>query len=175
MQWCVIGGWALDLWLGFESRPHGDLEVALPRTQLQALCNALSDLEPYSISQGDLRALPAGAALAPARHQVRFLDVTENAWRLDVMLDPGDAETWIYRRDESLRAPRQQLIGGRGSIPYMKPEVVLFFKAKAPREKDERDFELCLAHLPRDGQVWLSRCLQDHYPHHPWLQRLRER
>ncbi|MET0412933.1 MAG: hypothetical protein ABW217_16625 [Polyangiaceae bacterium] len=140
--------------------------------QLEALCNAVSDLEPYSISQGDLRALAAGIALPPERHQARFLDVAENAWRLDVMLDPGDAETWIYRRDERLRAPRSQLIGWRDSIPYMKPEVVLLFKAKAPREKDERDLELCLAHLPEDAKRWLARSLQDHYPQHAWLRRL---
>jgi hypothetical protein len=32
-SWCVAGGWALDLWLGRETRMHQDLEIAIPREQ----------------------------------------------------------------------------------------------------------------------------------------------
>jgi aminoglycoside-2''-adenylyltransferase len=174
IQWCVIGGWALDLWLGFESRPHKDLEIALPRVQFQALCRRLGDLEAHSVGQGEVVELAPGAPLPAERHQARFLDVAEGAWRVDVMVDPGDADTWIYRRDERLQVARRQLMGWRGPIPYMKPEGVFLFKAKAPREKDEKDFDRCLALLPEDASSWLSRWLQDLYPQHPWLPRLHE-
>jgi hypothetical protein len=174
VQWCVIGGWALDLWLGVETRPHHDLEIALPRMQFPLLSAALSDLKPYSIRQGELCELNPGAALPAERHQARFMDPAKRVWRLDVMVDPGHADTWVYRRDERLRAPRRELMGWRGAIPYMKPEGVLLFKARTPREKDERDFAHCLAHLPGDAARWLARCLQDFYPQHAWLPRLQE-
>jgi hypothetical protein len=28
--WCIVAGWALDLFRGEQSRPHGDLEIAVP-------------------------------------------------------------------------------------------------------------------------------------------------
>jgi hypothetical protein len=30
VPWCVAAGWALDLFRGTQSRPHGDLEIAVP-------------------------------------------------------------------------------------------------------------------------------------------------
>jgi hypothetical protein len=30
--WCVVGGWSIDLWLGRETRTHGDLEIAIARS-----------------------------------------------------------------------------------------------------------------------------------------------
>ncbi|BBH69873.1 hypothetical protein ACTI_65580 [Actinoplanes sp. OR16] len=28
--WCVAAGWALDLFRGRQTRPHGDIEIAIP-------------------------------------------------------------------------------------------------------------------------------------------------
>src|SRR5262245_45368546 len=31
VPWCVVGGWAIDLWLGERTRDHEDIEIAVPR------------------------------------------------------------------------------------------------------------------------------------------------
>lgn len=31
VPWCVVGGWAIDLWLGVQTRPHEDTEIAVSR------------------------------------------------------------------------------------------------------------------------------------------------
>jgi hypothetical protein len=33
--WCVIGGWAIDLFLGEQTRPHEDLEIAIARSDFR--------------------------------------------------------------------------------------------------------------------------------------------
>ena len=172
LHWCVVGGWAIDLWLGYDSRPHADLEISVPRESYGALAAWLHELEPYAIGHGKMYALTTETPFPSDRHQLRFIDAKEKAWRLDVMLDPGDSETWIYRRDEQLRVPRSRLVAWRGFIPYLRPEAVLLFKAKATREKDERDFETCLPRLDGAATEWLATSLDRLHPGHPWIARL---
>lgn len=42
LTWWVVGGWALELATGV-SRPHHDLDVAIPRSQLAAVTAHLAD------------------------------------------------------------------------------------------------------------------------------------
>jgi len=40
--WGIAGGWALDLFIGHESRPHADIDIAIMRTDQQQLRSRLS-------------------------------------------------------------------------------------------------------------------------------------
>src|SRR5262245_15558822 len=88
--WCVVGGWAIDLWLGRETRPHDDLEIAIPRQFFPAVRARLRDFVLHAVGDGEVRALAADSEPPPERHQTWVLDVVANAWRMDVMLEPGD-------------------------------------------------------------------------------------
>jgi hypothetical protein len=57
-------------------------------------------------------------------------------------------------------------------IPYMRPDVVLLFKAKHAREKDERDFALAAPRLGAERRSNLRRWLALVHPGHDWLARL---
>lgn len=39
--WCVVGGWALDLWHGVETRAHDDLEFTILRADVDRFRAAL--------------------------------------------------------------------------------------------------------------------------------------
>jgi len=43
VPWAVAGGWALDLFRGETTRPHGDLEIAVPAAGFPVIRAALSD------------------------------------------------------------------------------------------------------------------------------------
>ena len=89
------------------------------------------------------------------------------------MREPGDEETWVYRRDESLRAPRSFMVDQTaGGIPFLKAHGTLLFKAKASRPKDEADFGLCLPRLGSDERAWLATALARMHPGHAWLNAL---
>lgn len=60
----------------------------------------------------------------------------------------------------------------RGGIPYLAPEIVLLFKAKARRDKDEADLALTLPSLTPDRIRWLRQALRIVYPEHEWIRRL---
>ena len=174
VPWCVVGGWAIDLFLGAETRHHEDLEIAVPRADFAAIRAQLAEFALHVVGDGEVRALAPDELPPPERHQSWVLDARANAWRMDVMLEPGDADTWIFRRDESIRVPRAQMIGvSRDGIPYLRPEGALLYKAKATRAKDEADFAAVLPRLEPSARAWLRGALERMHPEHAWISALK--
>lgn len=172
--WWVVGGWAVDLFLGEQTRPHEDLEIALSRHDFPRLGQHLDSMEFFVAGSGEIRALSDAGEWANDMHQRWVLEPEVQKWRLDVMLQPGDAETWVFRRDESITAPRVDMIGTTPEgIPFEFPHGVLLYKAKAARPKDESDFAACLPRLDDRSREWLADALASVHPGHPWIGRLR--
>jgi hypothetical protein len=90
------------------------------------------------------------------------------------MLQPGDADTWVFRRDERIRAPRDFMISP-GPIPHLKPHGVLFYKAKAARPKDVADLAVATPLLTPDQRNWLIETLSEIHPGHAWIGVLADR
>jgi hypothetical protein len=171
-HWCVVGGFALDLFLGRETRKHEDLEISVPRPELELVRRRLAGFVFHSVGDG-VRALAPGEEPPPDKHQNWVLDPAANAWRVDVMLEPGDADTWVFRRDESIRAPRSFMVTtSAGGVPFLVPQGVLLFKAKGTRPKDEADFAAVLPELDAAARAWLGASLARAHPQHPWRERL---
>ena len=169
--WCIVGGWAIELWLGREVRPHGDIEIAAPRCDFVNLRRVFEPrYQLYAAGDGETFALKVDQMIPSSRHQCWIADPSCGSWRLDLMLEPGDPETWVFRRDKRIREPRERMIGRRGGIPFLKPEGVLLYKAKAMRGKDQADFEACLPHLSPAARSWLADSLSLIHPEHPWLE-----
>jgi aminoglycoside-2''-adenylyltransferase len=170
VPWCVAGGWALDLWRGRQTRPHEDLEIAVLRSQFECVRMQLKDLALCSAGYGQVTWLPADAQPPPERHQVWVLEESARAWRMDILLEPGDAEIWVFRRDETIRRSRSAMVGvSADGIPYLRPEGVLLYKAKASRPKDDTDFAACVPLMDGHARGWLKEALQRAHPGHRWL------
>lgn len=90
------------------------------------------------------------------------------------MVDEAGGGGWRSRRDDRVRAPVAAL--GRvsaGGLPYLRPEIQLFYKAKGRRPKDEADFAVVAPALDADARAWLDRALALTRPDHPWRVALR--
>ena len=175
--WYVAAGWAIDLFLGGERREHEDLEVAIPAGSLNEFVAALPGLEVYAVKVPGKETFTlldeAGDGLAET-HQTWVRDPVSGYWRLDMFREPGDGETWICRRDDRIRLAYGEVVARTADgIPYGRPEVVLLYKAKHSREKDEADFEAALPHLSAAARTRLAQWLGLVHPGHGWLARLR--
>ena len=170
--WCVVGGWALALFDARLARPHADIEIAVPRNAFAEVRQRLErDLVLYAHGGGTQRRLAPADPFPRDKNQCWVRD--GEVWRLDVMLDPGDAARWVFRRDERLSAPRERMVRHTGgSVPYLVPEGVLLFKAKGARAKDEADFAACLPLLDAQARGWLAAALAQTAPGHAWIARL---
>ncbi|MGC4107285.1 MAG: hypothetical protein QM753_13260 [Thermomicrobiales bacterium] len=171
VPWCVVGGWALDLFLGGQRREHEDLEIAVPADRFEPIAAALPDLEFFTVGSGKAWPMAAFPEAFAAQHQTWGREREAALWRVDVMREPHDGDTWIARRDPAIRMPYANLIlRTADGIPYLRPEVALLFKAKAARPKDGDDCAAVLPHLSRDARQWLRDALARVHPGHAWLE-----
>ncbi|APE34049.1 hypothetical protein BOX37_08740 [Nocardia mangyaensis] len=170
--WAIAGGWALDLFAGAISRAHEDIEIAVPRTDFPQIAAAFPEYRWDVVGGGRLWPYERAAA-DPELHQTWLRDPFTGTYHLDVFREPHDGDTWICRRDPSITLPYSQLIlTSSARIPYLIPEVVLLFKAKAHRPKDDTDFHRVLPLLPPTRLARLNTWLAKVHPGHPWLTRI---
>jgi hypothetical protein len=147
--WWIAGGWAVDLYLGRETREHADLDVVALRRDRAAVERALGE-----------RAEPVG------ERQLRV------AGEFDVLFDDADGDEWVFRRDPRVRRPLAEIGLVRDGLPILAPEIVLLFKARSPAAKDEADRALLVPRLEPARREWLGEALRVAYPGHAWLEEL---
>ncbi|MEU9272040.1 hypothetical protein AB0E04_42560 [Streptomyces sp. NPDC048251] len=173
--WCIAAGWALDLFRGAPSRPHGDLEIAVPAAGFPEIRDRFPEYAWDAVGSGRVWAGAGTEALA-ATYQTWLRDPVSGRFLFDVFREPHEGMTWVCRRDESLRLPYDAIIERTADgIPYLIPELVLLFKAKATRPKDRADFDEVLPLLGRARRDRLGEWLDLVHPGHPWLAELARR
>jgi hypothetical protein len=178
--WWICGGQAIDLFLGYATRVHADVEVGVLRRDQTALYAWLEDFEVHAASAGTLRELRGddrGHGIDAPLHGLWCRPRGREPWAFEVLLNEGTRDEWVFRRDPRIRRPLAQAVGrtiGRTQdhIPYLEPELQLLFKAKAPRPKDDLDFAAALPALAPEQRRWLADALDTVHPTHPWSQRL---
>ena len=91
------------------------------------------------------------------------------------MLDESKGESWLFRREPSIRRQLSTLIqSGTSGIRYLAPEIQLLYKAKAVRPHDQDDFERVVPKLNTAARAWLRDSLMRTSPGHSWLTLLAE-
>jgi hypothetical protein len=167
--WYVAGGWALDLFRGLPTREHGDIEIAVPAGRFPEVRDRFAGYALDAVGDGRIWADATPEALAGTR-QTWVRDPATDQYLLDVFREPHDGDTWICRRDETIRLPYGDIIRRTADgIPYLSPELVLLFKAKNLRPKDQADFDGTVPHLAPGQRETLVGLLERAHPGHQWL------
>jgi hypothetical protein len=176
VPWWIAGGWALDLFVGRETRHHADLDVGCFRADLPRLAEALGGFELHAAHDGHLTRLAPREIPGGEVHTVWCRPSGEPGWWLEIMLDEREGGDWVFRRDPGVRRPARDLVArDPAGLAYLRPEVQLLYKAKAPRPRDEEDFRTAAPLLGREARAWLGDALARTHPEHPWLAALRDR
>jgi hypothetical protein len=166
--WGIAGGWAIDLFLGRESRPHSDIDVAVLRDDQRQLRSHLSDGHAEKVIAHRLSEWAAHEWLAPPVHEVHI--TWPDGFHLEFLLNEQDraAGEWVFRRDERIRRSMAAAFVKGAHVPYLAPELVLLYKSKAPSSKDHADLEAVLPHLEAERRSWLGEALAITAPGHQW-------
>ncbi len=182
--WALCGGWAVDSWLGRQTRDHDDVDISVFIEDQRALFDHLAG---WQLVAHDLH-VDGGTA---ERWEGRRLDLPghihgrldagealpdgelkpEQGFTLDIQLGDRSDGDWVLSRQPRISLPLER--GVRQSpwdLPTVVPEALLFFKALELRRRDKLDFLALLPHLTQEQSGWLRSAIS--LVGHPWLPQL---
>jgi hypothetical protein len=173
-RWWVAGGWAIDLFLGRQTREHADVDVSVLRADQPHLRDLLAGWDIQVAHDGRLTPWDGEPLTAP-RHQFWARPTPDAPWALEILLEDHEGDRWLYRKNHAISMPLDRL--GRVSpnkLPYICPEVALLFKAGAAADvpRNAADFAAAAPALDPPARRWLVDALTVAFPGHAWLGRL---
>ena len=183
--WALCGGWAIDAWLGRQTRDHGDIDILVFIQDQQALFDYLAgwQLVAHDPHTSDDTAEPwDGRPLGLPGHLHGRLNTGEGlpervnaaaqqGFSLDIQLNDRSGDDWILPRQPRISLPlRNGVQRSPWDLPTAVPEVLLFFKACDLRRRDKLDFLGLLPHLTAEQRDWLRDAIS--LIGHPWLSQL---
>ncbi len=186
--WSLCGGWAVDAWIGHQTRDHADVDISVFQDDQRGIFEHLAGWQLIAHDPqvaDDTSELWDGRRLVrPAHIHVRSPDAgrslpdrldapAQAGFSLDIQLDERSNRDWIFSREPAVAMPLRR--GARQSawgVPTVVPEVLLFYKSKDPRAHDELDFFALLPHLTKKQRNWLREAISLVHPGHSWLTQL---
>jgi hypothetical protein len=169
-RWWVAGGQAIDLFVGSPTRHHQDVDVAVLRPDQLTVQAHLDGWDLRVAHDGHLTRWVPGQLLATHEHGIWARPSPASPWRFELLVDDVLDGQWVYRRNPAVRLPLDRL--GRTTatgLPYLRPEVVLLYKAKRPRAPDEHDAGVAIPRLSGSERAWLAAAVAKDTPDHHWL------
>jgi hypothetical protein len=168
--WAVGGGWAIDMFLGRQTRYHHDLDIAVARHEQGRVFETLVLLgwDCHIAASGQLTPW-RGERLATGENNIWCRRPGDPFWRFDLVMTEIDDGDWVFRRNPRVRLRMDEAITV-GSPSFVSPQVQLLFKARHRQPKDEADLAAALPQLDRARRRWLHDALRTSEGHdHPWV------
>jgi hypothetical protein len=170
IDWWIAGRQAIDLFLGWETRPHADLDVEMFRRDRSVLFDIFDGWDLHAMSEGNLVPWTDPKEFDNAVFGIWLRPARCEPWQVEIMLADGNRSEWRFRRDPCITIAGERLIATTpGGVPYCTPEVQLLYKSKMARPKDDVDLAHCLHHLSREQRCWLIDAIATTSTHHPWV------
>lgn len=185
-RWALCGGWAVDAWIGRQTRNHDDIDIAvfqgderalfehLPGWQLVAHDAKLADDSGKPWDGGPL-VLPAHIHTRPPgsgrRLPRRVNAAAKQGFGVEFQFEERAGDEWPVSREPDITLPLSRCVRPSSwGLPTLVPEVLLFYKARDLRRRDGIDFQALLPVLGDEQRRWLRDAIER--LGHPWLSQL---
>ncbi len=171
--WALCGGWAVDAWLGRQTRDHVDVDLSVfeeDQAAVRAFFRDGWELNGHDPHDDDSTHDWDGHALElPAHIHARGGD-----FNLDIQLNRRAGDDWVVSAEPTMTMPLHRAIRrSPWGVPTLAPEVVLFYKAPGDiRPHDEADFRALAATLDAEQAAGLRDAIARVRPGHHWLAQL---
>lgn len=170
----VAGGIAIDLFIGNETRPHEDLDICIRREDQLQFQRALNDWKLESCDppgSGAFRTWSPGQLLPDKVHNIWCRKTANEEWSLELLLCDFENGEWIYRRNKSIRGPKESFgWEPKDGLRVLSPEIQLLYKSRGQRDKDFLDLKNCLPKMEKKQKEKLKDWIAiDSGETHPWV------
>jgi len=175
IPWWIAGGWALDLFLGKQTRDHLDIDVLILRKDQLYVQKKLQNWILFRTQSPGLDFWKKDEYLDFPVNSIWVKDKIDSPFRFEIMLMDSEKDEWIYRRDKQIRGKIRELgLKTKDGIPYLKPEIQLLYKGgREYREKDFVDFLKVKPYLNKSQKDWLANALKRQFPDgHRWVEKI---
>lgn len=172
--WWVVGGWAIEAATGVR-RHHEDTDISILVCDVPAFVEFMKDRwHVWNNVGGVLHPLgDRWPTVDEPESQLWLRADARSPWIVDIPLTPDRDGQWTNKRlpDHVDEVENVTWLAGDG-IRYLLPEIVLVYKARLARPKDDLDFEATLPLLDESRRAWLKAALEASAPNHDWIERL---
>lgn len=170
--WYVCGGWAIDLFVGSQTRDHKDLDLAIARVDQLFFQRHFRQMgwQLAYIESGHQSPWPADDYLRPPLHEIWAEHPAADGVRIELLLNEIDAELFRFRRNTKItRRTRDAWFEYQPGLRVLSPEIVLLYKASQPdKEINHQDMMAALPLLNDVSRFWLHSSIEQIDPAHPW-------
>jgi hypothetical protein len=172
--WWIAGGLAIEAFTGV-SRAHEDIDVGFFRRDLPLLRRHLEGrYHLWSAGSGMLRPVTdEHPDLHPESAQVWLRAHALAPWVADLLASPGEEAAYRVHFYPDFHTPLADATWvDADEVRWLNPEIVLGFKCRHRRPKDEADFAAALPLLGDRARLRLRLLVRHVDPAHAWLARL---
>ena len=172
--WWVVGGWAIEAATGYR-REHEDTDVSILACDVPAFVEFMKGRwHVWNNVGGVLHPLgDRWPTVEEPRSQLWLREHAAAPWIIDMPITPDIGGKWTNKLlADHIDEVENVTWVAEDSIRYLLPEIVLVYKARLRRRKDEPDFEATLPTLTAERRAWLRTALETVVPDHHWFERL---
>ncbi len=204
-QYAICGGYALELFLNTTLRSHSDIDICVFDENKPEVIKYMQsknwNMYELLLDYGLVRAISNHGeqkvsgicvfAIKPNCSLVQMKSENNNLYKMEILnseqlnfdfveiiFNAQKNGEFICAQDNEITRKLDKAILYNGDIPYIAPELILFFKsnhAYALREGYQKDFDITMPHLPYESRCWLIDALEKTYPEgHEWIRQLKD-
>jgi hypothetical protein len=198
-DYAFCGGYAIDLFLGYESRKHGDIDVLAYWSDrdsiilyMQSLgfqiyemlggekAHHITDIQNQRKEKRNIFCCKEGCELVQIWKteeneifKVDFHHIGQSQLNFIEFLfnDKTDSE-FIYARNHNVKRKLRDAFLSYQGMPYLAPEICLLYKSTdTEREGYQQDYQLASSRMSAEQLGWLDDAIDFLYPQgHKWKQ-----
>ena len=172
--WWLVGGWAIEAATGLR-REHEDLDVSLLVRDVPAFVEFMRGRwHVWNNVGGVLHPLgDRWPTVDEPRSQLWLRADATSPWIVDMPLTPDIDGRWSNKVISDHVAMVDEVTDtDESGTRFLRPEIVMLYKARHRRPKDLVDLDAVLTMLSQDRLAWLRDAIATVDVDHPWLVRL---
>ena len=196
-DYAFCGGLAIDLFLGYETRVHSDIDIHAyweDRNNIILFMQAngfevyemlgggkafhITDINNQKCFKRNIFCIKNNCELVNLTltddediYIVDFDHIGQTKLNyIEFLFNRKNATDFLYARDENVKRSLNKAILYKENIPYLAPEVCLLYKSTdTERNGYQQDFDLAIAKMDFDQKEWLENSLDIMFPNgHKW-------